>query len=257
MAVGKTPTPSDFFSRHAKDYAVSASHATGSDLDRLIELVDPQPTNIALDVATGTGFTAAALAQTAGCVVAVDITPEMLVEARKLLETNENGNLHYALANAADLPFRDAQFDIATSRRAPHHFGDIGEFLREVARVLKGGGRLGIVDMSPPEGARDVVNRIERLRDPTHARALSPHEWEHEVTRAGFEIQVTEVIAEAVTFEEWLYPVHMGGEEEIAVRQVLNESTAEGRASLNLRFEDEQVAGWEKTRVALLARNPK
>ena len=169
-----TPSPKDFFSKHAEDYANSESHAHGSDLSRLVELLDPKPNEIALDVGTGTGFTAMEIAHRVSRVVAIDITEEMLQQARKLAAERGILNIQFEKGDALEVPYNESSFDVVTTRRAAHHFVDVGKFLGEAARVLKDGGRLGIDDMSPPQGAKEFTNRIEILRDKTHTKLSAP-----------------------------------------------------------------------------------
>jgi len=72
------------FGANAANYLTSAVHAKGASLARLVELVAPQKSWVALDVATGAGHTAAAFAPHVARVVASDLTPEMLVQTQKL-----------------------------------------------------------------------------------------------------------------------------------------------------------------------------
>ena len=69
------------FGKRAAKYRKSATHGNPDDLLRMIKLLKPQPDAIALDVATGGGHTAVALAKHVQTVIAIDITPEMLAEA--------------------------------------------------------------------------------------------------------------------------------------------------------------------------------
>ena len=172
-----TNSPEQFFSKHAGDYTKSESHAHGKDLARLIEVLEPKPSEVALDVATGTGFTALEVSKKVSQVFATDITIEMLEEAKKLALKQSANNIRFEKAEASSLPYNNCSFDIVTTRRAAHHFSDIPQFLNETSRVLKQGGRLGLVDMSPIEGTQDFCNVIEHLRDYTHVKALTTAAW--------------------------------------------------------------------------------
>ena len=83
---------------------------------------DPQPDWHVLDVATGAGHTALAFAPLVARVVASDITGEMLAEAAKLAGARGLANVETAHAEAGNLPFPDASFDLVTCRLAAHHF---------------------------------------------------------------------------------------------------------------------------------------
>ncbi len=250
------PSPKEFFSKHALDYEKSESHARGSDLALLIELLQPRTNEIALDVATGTGFTAMELAEFVERVVAIDITSEMLSVASRLARERGITNIVFEEGDASNLSFEDSSFDILTTRRAAHHFRNISKFLEEAKRVLKPQGQLGIVDMSPPAGTEAFVNRIEILRDFTHVRALSPSEWKSEMEKAGLAITNFRTLGEKVTFERWLYPVVMGGSQEDAIRKEWEETSEEIRKILALELgEDERPKSWIKNRIILTVRN--
>ena len=162
----------DQFGRTAQSYVSSQTHAHGSDLDRLLELAAPQPTDLALDVSTGGGHTALALAPHVGRVVASDLTPAMLAAARRFLTEQGITNVDYVIADAERLPFLDASFDLVTVRIAPHHYADVHAACRELARVLRPSGHLVLIDNVAPEDPEldAFMNDIERRRDPSHVR---------------------------------------------------------------------------------------
>ena len=242
-----------FFGKHAEEYSKSPSHAQGSDLDGLLKTLKPRRSEVALDVATGTGFTAVALAGLVGHVTGIDVTDEMLVQATRLAREQGRTNVRFELGDALKIGYPNSSFDIVTTRRATHHFQDVPKFLREAKRVLRPAGRLGIVDMSPPEGAETFSNRIERLRDSSHAKAFTPSDWKSMVSRAGFRILSAEVLGEPVSFERWLYPVEPGGREETAIRRTWSSASSKVRRLLEARFEGGVVKGWTKSRIILVA----
>ena len=253
--MSKLGSAKEFFSKHAEGYAKSESHARGSDLARLIELAKPAGTDVVLDVATGTGFTAVDFAPLVREVVAVDITDEMLEQARRLASERGIKNIRFGYADACKkLPFSDSSFDIITCRRAAHHFTDMQVFLSETRRVLQKSGRLCIVDMSPQEGGQEFANKIERQRDSTHVRARTASEWLKELAEAGFRVRDLELLPDRVSFEKWLYPVALGGKEEEEVRTAWGEASKE---ILDLfeanRDEKGEIQDWIKPRVILVA----
>ena len=246
-------SPEEFFSKHASDYAKSESHAHGSDLVRLIEVLGPRPSEVALDLATGTGFTAMELSSKVKQVIATDITQEMLAEAQKLARERGIRNIRFEKADACDLPYENSCFDLVTSRRAPHHFRDVSKFLREARRVMRPGGRLGIADMTPLEGCEDFFNAIERLRDATHVRALSSAEWKSHIRDANLQVISETTVSEPITFDRWLSPVRTGGTEEVAIRKEWDKAPQNVRDMLGLREKDGHVEGWMRTWIVLVA----
>ncbi|MCL4507010.1 MAG: methyltransferase domain-containing protein [Chloroflexi bacterium] len=182
------------FAQRASFYTTSAAHKDPQVLAKVVALANPIPVWHALDVATGTGHTAFAIAPFVTSVIGTDLTPEMLVEARKLQTELGIANVDFRTADAHQLPFEDGVFDLVTSRRAPHHFSDINLALREMRRVLKPGGRLVIDDRSVPEDddVDTCMNQLDWYHDQSHVREYRPSEWRRMLEESGFQIEVIE-----------------------------------------------------------------
>src|SRR5690606_28333148 len=84
-----------------------------------------------LDIATGGGHIANALAPLAGRVTACDLTEDMLQAASAFIAAGGHTNVDFAVADAEALPFADASYELAACRIAAHHFPDIPAFVRE------------------------------------------------------------------------------------------------------------------------------
>ncbi len=216
------------FGAHAERYVTSAHHSQGESLDRLVALVKPKPHWRALDVATGGGHTALALAPFVREVVASDITQEMLDAAERFIRGKGVSNVRFAEADAVTLPFGDAEFDLVTCRVAPHHFPDCGQYVREMARVLRPGGVAAVIDNVVPEDrtAADFVNALEKRRDPSHNRAYTAVEWLRFFADAGFRVEATEFFRKARDFDSWA-GMQGASEEMVAVlRRMLDDAPA-------------------------------
>ncbi len=237
--------PRKFFAQHHHAYKVSPSHARGQDLATLVDRLSPKPGQRALDVATGAGHTAIYLAERGMQVTATDITPEMLEEARNLAK--ERGlTLKTVEAPAEALPFADGHFDRVTSRRAPHHFRDIVQFLHEAWRILAQDGWLGISDMTGSQTAVGWLNHLERLRDPSHHRALSPDEWYQALVDANFEAITLQVSEEPMDVLEWLAPVSDKTPAGQAALQFLDANETSREFLRNQRFIKRRILIWAK-----------
>ena len=184
------------FSERAAFYTTSASHKDPETLSKLVALAQPQPHWLALDVATGTGHTAFALAPYLQHVTGTDLTPAMLDEARKLQAELGITNVDFRVADVHDLPFPAANFDLVCSRRAAHHFSDIQRALHEMARVLKPGGRLAIDDRSVPEDdfVDRTMNLLDTYHDASHVRQYRPSEWRRVLTAEGLTVEAVELL---------------------------------------------------------------
>lgn len=180
------------FAPVARNYSRSAFHAGRAGLDEVLGLAEPAPGELALDVATGTGNAAFALAEGGARVMGLDLTPEMLAEARRVAAERGVTAVEWILGDAQALPFHDAAFDIYMVRAAPHHFPDLELALTEAARVVKPGGRACFIDCAPPAGARDALHDVEVGRDPSHVLSRTLEEWTELIGDAGLVVERAE-----------------------------------------------------------------
>src|SRR3989449_5170601 len=161
------------FGRVAANYSRSTFHTSSDRLQEVVDLVRPLKGDLVLDVATGTGNTAFALAPYVRRVIGLDLTREMLNEARRIATERNVINADWVIGDASQLPFQDETFDVYVVRAAPHHFPDIDRFLAEAHRVLKPDRDASFVDCAPPLPARDVLHEVEMRRDPSHILSLT------------------------------------------------------------------------------------
>lgn len=215
----------------SRAYAASAGHAGGDDLDILIEFVAPTNDMRVLDVATGSGNTAGALAPFVASVIAIDIAPAMLERTRELAARRGITNLTTALMDVEQLEFDDAAFDVVTSRIAPHHFIDIARATREIARVLKPGGAYVVEDsVVPDDPLLDAfMNNVEKLRDPTHVRSLTAPEWKALLASAGLTQTRCALCPKEHAFADW---IARAGMDPASARRVYDEFAAASPAAV-------------------------
>ncbi|MGD9895133.1 MAG: class I SAM-dependent methyltransferase [Dehalococcoidia bacterium] len=195
----------DQFGPVADLYVRSKGHAEGDDLERIVALSGATAADRVLDIATGGGHTALAMARVAGSVTATDLTPEMLAAAERFIGEHGVDNVRFQLADAQALDFVGASFDITTCRIAPHHFPDPGAFVHEAWRVLRPGGRFLLEDSVVPAGAvGDYLNGIEMVRDRSHIRSLAVDAWWTLLIEAGFTVLRLETFRKRHELTDWM-----------------------------------------------------
>ena len=143
-----------------------------------------------LDVATGAGHTGILFAELGHEVTLADIAQPMLDRAQAA--ARERGlEVRTRLHAAEKFPCEAASFDLVTCRVAAHHFSSPAQFVHESARVLRPGGSLlvidGTVDNDQTE-AEEWMHLVEKLRDPSHHRFVTPRAWQHYCEAAGLRV---------------------------------------------------------------------
>ncbi len=122
----------------------------------MVDAVDPQPGQRILDVATGTGMVAFALAQRGAEVIGLDQSEAMLGAAKGRLSSRQSGagSVTFTVGEAERLPFGDGAFDALTFTYLLRYVDDPAATMRELARVVRPGGRIGMVEFGVPSRTR-------------------------------------------------------------------------------------------------------
>ena len=144
----------------------------------LIEAIGPSPGQRILDVATGTGMVAAGLARRGADVTGLDQSEQMLSAARQRLAEHPDlaDKITLVQGEAEHLPFADGEFDALTFTYLLRYVDDRAATMRELARVVKPGARIGMVEFGVP-GSRPLraAWRVHtRVGLPLLGRAVSP-----------------------------------------------------------------------------------
>jgi ubiquinone/menaquinone biosynthesis C-methylase UbiE len=138
------------------------------------DFVQPRGDERALDVGTGAGALAFALAPLVREVVGLDPVPELLELARE----RSLPNTQFVEGDGTALPFPDAAFDLSGTHRTLHHVAQPERVVAELARVTRPGGRVLVVDQLAPDDPTEaaVLHEFESVRDTPHARLLTDGE---------------------------------------------------------------------------------
>ncbi|WP_406175165.1 class I SAM-dependent methyltransferase [Streptomyces sp. NBC_00996] len=229
------------FDKIAENFATSEVHRSSPTMEALHETLGPQTGREICDVACGAGHLALSFAdELPARLVAVDPAPNMLASVHKLA-AERGATVETAQAYAEELPFSDASFDLVVSRLAPHHFRDMPTAVGEMARLLRPGGRLAVIDLEGHEDPDiDALNHeLEMLHDPTHQRSYTLTEWIGFLQGAGLNVPVARGSQSesrtGVPVKRWCEIASSGAEAERAIRARLAEAPAPYRDALGIR----------------------
>ncbi len=145
----------------------------------LVARIDPRPDQRVLDVAAGTGLVTAELVRRgAGKVVALDQSEQMLAGARARAARSPAlaARVEFVHGEAERLPFADGEFDAVTFTYLLRYVDDRSATMRELARVVRPAGRIGMLEFGVPHNAalRAAWRAYTRVGLPALGRMVSP-----------------------------------------------------------------------------------
>lgn len=239
MSDAQTHRVQEQFGRAAADYVASAGHAGGADLETLTAWARARRPARVLDVATGGGHTALALAAVAGVVVACDVTEPMLAAARRFVADRGAASVRWVAGDVAALPFDAGAFDLVTCRIAAHHFADPAAAMREVQRVLRPGGTFLLQDILGHDDAEAnaFIREVERRRDPSHVRAYRAAEWKAFLRAAGLTVMEQTTLSRVRDWNEWTGRMRMAPEARADLERFVRGSPERVRAAFDFRLD--------------------
>jgi ubiquinone/menaquinone biosynthesis C-methylase UbiE len=238
----------DQFGPVADFYVRSKGHAEGDDLERIVALSGATAADHVLDIATGGGHTALAMARVSGNVTATDVTSQMLSAAERFIRAQGVENVRFQHADAQALAFPGRSFDIVTCRIAPHHFPNPEAFVREAHRVLRPGGRFLLEDSVVPAGeVGDELNQIEMVRDQSHIRSLTIDRWWTLLIEAGFRVMQMETFRKRHELVDWMTRTATSPDAQEEVRHRFAGAGPVFRRAFDIEYDDDgrPIAFWD------------
>ncbi|MBN2351634.1 MAG: methyltransferase domain-containing protein [Spirochaetales bacterium] len=175
---------------HSPDYR--RVHADDEQLERLVGLCEIEPGKSYLDIGTGNGYVALALARRfAGASVrGLDIASASIGANGKLASSEGLANVAFDAYDGAVFPYPDGRFAGCVSRYAFHHFPDADASASEIARVTAAGGFFVLSDpVTPPEDDEGFVDRFQSLMPDGHVHFYARREIEPLFNRYGFFVE--------------------------------------------------------------------
>jgi len=230
----------DRFTRTAEVFGNAVMQTRAIEAEILAEMVAAKKSDWAVDLASGTGALALAFARHVRWIIGLDLTPAMLAVAQRSAREANARNIAFALGNAQDIPFPDESLDLALSSYALHHVPEPGRVIGEMARVLKRGGRAGIIDIFVQEDPRsaEMHDRIERVRDPSHVRTLARSEFASLFAAHHLRITGMHVEEHPATFDQWMHNAgrEPGDPEYVETRRLMELTIPDDLAAFHPRY---------------------
>jgi len=192
----------DVWNRRSAAY-VNLEWVKNQDLmTKMILFAEPNRRSRALDIGTGPGVVASALADFVPEVIGIDISEEMLVQARA--NNSHRAGMRFIQADVENMKFPDNYFDMVTARMVFHHVADCSAGMAESFRVMAPGGNFVLCEGVPPDHlTRARYEQIFALKEKRHT--FSEAELINMFDRAGFEnILVTPHFMRQVSLNNWL-----------------------------------------------------
>jgi ubiquinone/menaquinone biosynthesis C-methylase UbiE len=227
------------FTAQAEPFASYAPHSDEDAMRLVREAVGLTAEDEVLDVACGPGLVACDFARFARRVTGIDLTPGMIEQARRRQASNGLANLDWRVADVTRLPFDDASFSLVFSRYAFHHLLEPARTLAEMARVCRPGGRVVVVDVYSRDAEQGAAyDRVERLRDPSHVRAIGLDEFPGLFREAGLEAVEPLFHGLDVKLDELLAATESPSESLDQIRSIFREDEGLDRLGVNARTVD-------------------
>ena len=208
LSTGHNQSVVDEFSMQSSSFEAHAAKSTYKEATAFfLSRIPIERHHRVLDFATGTGLLARALSPMTKQVVGFDITAKMLEQAKSSAAAEAATNVEFVLGapNADKLPFADAEFDLTMSRLALHHVESPEAILRDLARCTKVGGFVVSIDLVAHQNATVAAwhNALERLRDPSHTRALPLSEIVGAMEACGLQTSTCHAFDNTLSVERW------------------------------------------------------
>ncbi len=233
------------FTATADVFAESVRTMRVEESDRLVELTTLGLTlgseSLAIDVACGPGTFTRPFASRVRRAVGVDLTPAMIEKARAEAARAGITNIEFVRGDIYALPFADGLASIVACGYAFHHMQEPARALGEMARVLRRGGRVAIVDIISAEGpGGEIQNKIERARDPSHTSAQTVSQFRGLIQDAGLRLLSEEVRPHWYDFDLWMRNAGSvpGDANYVQVRRMMEEIMACDISGLSPRFSE-------------------
>jgi SAM-dependent methyltransferase len=200
--------------------------------------------DLVLEVGAGTGNFLSLFDEHASRLIGVDLTEGMLREARRQFPL-----MMAVMADGARLPLVSGSVDLVSSAQTFHHVWEPVALLKEMRRIVKPEGWVLVVDQVATESYEEAVmmNRLEVIRDPSHAACRPPSAMRTLVQASGLEIVDEKIVEGTQTMSGWMYPGEFPPERFEAVERFIEEHGSQ--TGMDFRREE---GDWSFTRRRMM-----
>lgn len=231
------------FRRQAEVYSAMPVVTDPKMLDYIVAISGVRKSDRVLDVASGPGFVTMAFAPHCASAVGIDATDRFAARARAETSRRGLGNVSFLVGDVERMAFQANSFDLAVCRFAFHHFPQPANVLAAMKRVTKRDASLVIVDMLASEDPQraEYHNRIERMCDPSHARALPATEFERIFADCGFEVAYKQTQKSDFGLEEWIAHGAPPRETAAKITELMEAAIEDDKTGLDIRRENGKI----------------
>jgi SAM-dependent methyltransferase len=212
------------------------------ELGPIIDLARPARADAALDCGCGAGQLALSLAPVVGTIEAVDADAEVLKEAERLAAELHVGGVVFRHADLHELPYPAGRFDLVVAYRVLHLQADPAAILREMARVLAGGGRIVVDEPIVDESTDRHFNELARLREPAHWRYYSAAEYEELFKECGLRVAESRQVRRSVDLDYWIEAAQTPPRNAEMIRERVRSLPVPVQAAMDVAFADRRVS---------------
>lgn len=247
------------FGRQSRHYGRGHVLENVGDLEAALQRLELPERAQVLDLATGGGHTGLFFAALGHDVTLADIAPAMLERAAQT--GRERGlTVKTALHPAEALPYPPASFHLVTCRVAAHHFSSPAAFVREAERVLKPSGTFLLIDGTVEDdapAAEEWAHQVEKLRDPSHHRLITPRGWAALCQEAGLSVRHLEITPFKQPDLNWYFEAAATpAENRRRVLELVQEAPESARQIFRLGEEDGKIVWWWQRLTLIAVKSP-
>lgn len=228
----------EFTKQAAIPIASVPSLSSESAFKLMLDLCEVHSNDTVLDVGCGPGTLTCAFARRAAHATGIDITAAAIELARRFQTEHGVHNVSWRIGDVLPLPFADEAFSIVVTRHTFHHFVNPAAVLSEMARVCRKDGRILVVDVTPAAATQDAFNQMERLRDPSHFKAITLPELLDLHASAGLRVVQNESYKLEMEVESLLAASFPGAGDAERIRAMFEEDVAKGSLGLGTTRRD-------------------